>query len=1104
MRRAGLLALEAAGLGVAAVLACAGFLLWRVQSAPADLGFATPLIRVAANTTVFNGAIESIQSIELSKAMERGGYRLRLDDVVLRRGAVGASARLPHVEVVFHPRDLLAGRAGPRSLLIDGASLRLVRRADKRVKLDFGEGADERARVFHSLTGGAYFREAFQSAELKNVSIAFIDETSGRKWTGHDGSAMVRRTTSGYEASLASRFDLSGKAAALAFHSSYDLSTEIISATLDVSDAPVGDLVAVFFNENAELLTSPVSGSATVDLDRTGAVLASRIDLRASGGVLDLGSFSTPVEAIDVAAAFDPKANEFTIERAHWRSDVGEGALAGVVSLIQPADGKGVDRVRFDLESGASTIALLEVFPGILPLDRAAAKGSYTIASKRIELEALSASIFGLDIGGDLTFARTTKASPLVESTLNIAGAASPQTVLKLWPTKLALGAREFIAERMPAGAFSGVAVVVNLKEGDVGADGALPEEALALSFRADGATVEYAPGMTLMTNVAGRGLLKGNSFRFDAEGARVGAVRIVRGEVDMPFLMPKGQLGFFRFDATGDAGDMLEILDQEPLRVLKETNFTAGQFKGPVTAKAEIARPNLSVAPPESYRYKGVANFENLVVDNIVAEAALEGAAGRLDLTTDGMVIKGDGHVGEAPVTIEWRQRFFGAGDKTVIDVTGEADSAMADLFGVPTRQVVQGRVPFKARAVGGVDAFRALDLEADFTGAALMSESVAWMKPQGVPAKGAAAFAFAPEGVEVTSFDLAGEGIAIKATAAFSTVGALTRLDMPTFLLKDAADLSIRGRRDDAGLLTLDVAGARLSAAEMVRNLIDEGFGGGGGKAPLALAARIDEVEFRGGVVYQDAALDYRRNAAGIADFSFAAKSEAGKPLTIEMKPPADGEQHVAAASEDIGSLLGGLFAMSSVRGGYGHLDFRFTPGEVDAPRAGTIEAHDIRVVKAPLLAKIFAAGSLTGLADLVNGEGIELQNARADFSFENGDLKIKEARATGPSVGITGEGAYGLEGARSVSLKGAVAPAYQLNSFLGKAPVIGDLFVNRKGEGLLALSYEVDGDATEPRVTVNPLSALAPGVFRRMFEGGRAGDAAAAIETPAPPAE
>ena len=161
---------------------------------------------------------------------------------------------------------------------------------------------------------------------------------------------------------------------------------------------------------------------------------------------------------------------------------------------------------------------------------------------------------------------------------------------------------------------------------------------------------------------------------------------------------------------------------------------------------------------------------------------------------------------------------------------------------------------------------------------------------------------------------------------------------------------------------------------------------------------------------------------------------------------------------------------------------------PGAQDEPRRGALEAHDLRVVKAPILAKIFAAGSLTGLADLVNGEGIELKNAMANFAIEDGVIQVSESRATGPSVGITAVGSLPLDGG-AITLNGAVAPAYQVNSFLGKAPVIGDLFVNRKGEGILALSYAVDGEAHEPRVTVNPLSALTPGVLRRMFEGARA---------------
>jgi hypothetical protein len=49
----------------------------------------------------------------------------------------------------------------------------------------------------------------------------------------------------------------------------------------------------------------------------------------------------------------------------------------------------------------------------------------------------------------------------------------------------------------------------------------------------------------------------------------------------------------------------------------------------------------------------------------------------------------------------------------------------------------------------------------------------------------------------------------------------------------------------------------------------------------------------------------------------------------------------------------------------------------------------------------------------------------------------------------------------------------------------PVIGDLLVSRRGEGVFGMTYSINGHAGEPRVGVNPVSALTPGILRRIFE-------------------
>ena len=66
-----------------------------------------------------------------------------------------------------------------------------------------------------------------------------------------------------------------------------------------------------------------------------------------------------------------------------------------------------------------------------------------------------------------------------------------------------------------------------------------------------------------------------------------------------------------------------------------------------------------------------------------------------------------------------------------------------------------------------------------------------------------------------------------------------------------------------------------------------------------------------------------------------------------------------------------------------------------------------------------------------------------------------------------------------------RGVLVPSFGMNSALGGIPSIGDLVVGRDGEGVFSLTYSVRGSLEKANVSVNPLSALAPGVIRRIFE-------------------
>jgi hypothetical protein len=74
----------------------------------------------------------------------------------------------------------------------------------------------------------------------------------------------------------------------------------------------------------------------------------------------------------------------------------------------------------------------------------------------------------------------------------------------------------------------------------------------------------------------------------------------------------------------------------------------------------------------------------------------------------------------------------------------------------------------------------------------------------------------------------------------------------------------------------------------------------------------------------------------------------------------------------------------------------------------------------------------------------------------------------------------------GKKTTDVSGTIIPMTEVNSLIGKIPLLGNLLGG--DTGLIAATYTMKGPTSNPTVMVNPLSVLAPGVLRRiLFEGG-----------------
>jgi hypothetical protein len=162
-------------------------------------------------------------------------------------------------------------------------------------------------------------------------------------------------------------------------------------------------------------------------------------------------------------------------------------------------------------------------------------------------------------------------------------------------------------------------------------------------------------------------------------------------------------------------------------------------------------------------------------------------------------------------------------------------------------------------------------------------------------------------------------------------------------------------------------------------------------------------------------------------------------------------------------------------------GQLQLAMDPPTVEpTAKDGLMNVRDFSVKGEGALDRV-AAGGQVGAQN-----GIAFSRLRAEFTRQNGQLTIREGVVKGPTIGATIEGRIDYPG-NQVRMSGTFVPMYGLNNMFGQIPIFGLLLGGGSNEGLIGVTYEVVGTPGQPVLRVNPISAMAPGVLRKIFEFG-----------------
>ena len=104
-------------------------------------------------------------------------------------------------------------------------------------------------------------------------------------------------------------------------------------------------------------------------------------------------------------------------------------------------------------------------------------------------------------------------------------------------------------------------------------------------------------------------------------------------------------------------------------------------------------------------------------------------------------------------------------------------------------------------------------------------------------------------------------------------------------------------------------------------------------------------------------------------------------------------------------------------------------------------------------------------------------------AELQKTGGRLVVSDGVIANSEIGSTLEGWFDFD-RDTFDISGTFVPAYGVNNLFGKLPVLGLVLGGGEGEGLIGVNFRVSGSAGSPKLSINPLSAIAPGFLRKIF--------------------
>lgn len=609
-----------------------------------------------------------------------------------------------------------------------------------------------------------------------------------------------------------------------------------------------------------------------------------------------------------------------------------------------------------------------------------------------------------------------------------------------------------------------------------------------------------------------GTAYFNSDSIKIDVDKGVSDGVILTGGSVLLYDLDKYDNFADINLETTSSIADALKLIDNPPLGYTSEMGMDADAIHGEAETSLGLKFELKNDLEPEEVRVNVKSVLTDVSIPGIVKGKDVRAETLNLVVDNNGMSVIGDAQLDGIPLHLVWDENFLSKDYKSKYKISFRFDDAVKKKLGIDIGVLnppyIEGYANVDAEITKYDNDRFDIDVIAALADATIDYSFLGFRKPLKQQAAIKAKLNFAGDRLTaIPSFSLSKSDFKLNGSITLDKDGEVKVVDISSIKgPKTSAKAKIEIAYKPKKKVKINISGNSYDLTELfVRD--EEVMRRKAALRKTQKQAKDDDEDYLEKVTDTDiyiavnslwtnpevpitnfAGSAMLRNGTGVSEAHLVGNYGTSRNVRLKADyvPKPNGEFFLSIDSNNAGSTLKVLRIYENMRGGNLKIEARRTR---EKQFIGHASIRDFSIYNTPVIAKLLTMASFTGMVNLLTGEGMAFSHFDAPFEYKNRTLFVNEGKAFGNVMGITGSGAYN-RATEVLDVKGVIAPAYSINTFIGKLPLVGSLLAGKDGT-VFAANYTITGSISDPKISINPLSALSPSslkdLFSNLFGGG-----------------